>query len=186
MIINLRGTSGSGKSTVVFNLLDKLKSVKPISLDIPIDKHPHAYQLKLPNSKPLFIVGPYHVQSGGCDRLGTNNMVMRVVDQLALRGSVLFEGRMISFAYGAVGEWSKKYGDDFVFAFLDTPLTVCLERIQARRRAHGNNRPLNPFRTEEGFKNNWKVFPKLQQQGRRVVMIDHKRATKQILDLLIQ
>lgn len=182
-VLNLRGTSGSGKSTVVYDLMKKFK-VKELSPKVAVRKQPCAYSIMIPRCPDLFVIGPYRTACGGCDGLPNTAMVMELVDLYAGEGNVLFEGLLMSGYYGAVGEWSEKYKNDFIFAFLNTPLDTCIERVQARRRARGDERPLNPAATVDKFKSGWGTYDRIVEMGRRVVVIDHRASTDQVLHLL--
>jgi hypothetical protein len=59
---------------------------------------------------------------------------------------VLYEGLITGKTYGAMGELSEKKGD-WIYAFMDTPFDVCVERVLARRAARGNTEPFDPERT---------------------------------------
>ena len=63
MIINVRGTSGTGKSTVIHNILKKYPHKPVISHG---GKH-MGYKVELTSGKFLYVVGKYETQCGGCD-----------------------------------------------------------------------------------------------------------------------
>ena len=71
-----------------------------------------------------------------------------------------------------------------MFAFLDTPLSVCLARIAARRLAKGNDKPVDPKNTAVKHANIVKGIPKITGEfGRRGIIIDHRKAVPQVLGL---
>jgi hypothetical protein len=101
---------------------------------------------------------------------------------------VLFEGALVSSSYGSVGVLLNSYagaGHKAVFAFLDTPLQTCLDRIKARRAAKGNLEPLNPKNTAAKFDNVARTKVQMAKLGSSVgiVDIDHTRPTQQIMKL---
>lgn len=180
MIANLRGTHGSGKSTVVRTLLERYDA-KPTTLT---RNKPDNYVLVLGNGEPLYIVGNYVNACGGCDAIQPYSLIWPRVVEFAKHGHVLFEGALISTTYGSIGVASEEYGDSFVFAFLDTPLQVCLDRIKQRREAKGNMKPLDPKNTESKFNTiNKLATVSLPQKGRRVAMLDYRKAVPQLLGL---
>lgn len=180
-IVNLRGTSGSGKSHVAHQLLKRFPWV-PAGLDAK--GRPLGYQLTLPNGKPLYIVGRYTTQCGGCDGIGSTAEVMRRVDGYALNGHVFFEGLLISGGYGAMGKWSEKFRDRFIFATLSTPLELCLSRVTARRLKRGKTEPLNPKNTTQKYRAVFNTHAKTLALGRNTVMVDHRHAVREVLEML--
>lgn len=145
-IVNIRGCNGSGKTTVVRRFLDKL-SVQPLGGK---PGRPAGYQVDASPwgiNAPVFVVGSYENACGGADGINTQEEIAdRVVKALPL-GHVLVEGLLMSKSSdkGHVAPILKKHGA--IFAFLDTPWDVCLERVLARRKAAGNDKPFDPDKT---------------------------------------
>jgi len=173
MLIKLHGTSGSGKSTVARFLMAQ-------GLTIPEAKAYRVDMLQL--EKPLFILGTYNTQCGGCDTLTALEQI-DLIHKYAPRGHVFYEGLLGSEYYGKLGEASERYGRDHVFAFLDTPIELCIERVKARRLAKGNLKPLNEDNTRNRIYKIASLRSKLIRTGRNVVDIDHHQANIQIFDL---
>jgi hypothetical protein len=133
MVINIRGTNASGKSTIARQLLTDFTATKIFGVLGP--KHPEAYTLSVPGVRqPVFILGPYphRGNTGGCDRVQPYDLILLLLDKYSPRGHILFEGSLVSDNYGQIGEWLAARGRDAVVLFLDTPLDVCLERLRAR------------------------------------------------------
>jgi hypothetical protein len=90
VIINLRGTSGSGKTTVVRNLI-KSCEVRPI-YGLLGHRQPEAIALQRPH-RALYALGPY--PAAGCDsilgRLGVKG-VITLLEKYRTRGDIIFEG----------------------------------------------------------------------------------------------
>lgn len=183
-IVSIRGTHGSGKSTIVRKILDKYPH-NPVNPDKK--GRPEGYEVSLPNGALLFVAGPYHTACGGCDAVQPYSDILQRVSHALQRGCdhVLLEGALVSSSYGTVGEFMNGYAPDAVFAFLDTPLETCLERIQQRRAAKGNFEPLNPTNTEVKFHNVARTKAQMAKLGSavRIVDIDHTRPTQQVLKL---
>lgn len=98
------------------------------------NRNPEAYRLDLPQVKsPTYLIGPYLIGSGGCDNIHSYEVVTSLIEKYAAKGHVVFEGVLISSTYGQIGELMERWKKDSVFVFLDTPLDVCIERIEARR-----------------------------------------------------
>lgn len=182
MIINIRGTHGSGKSTIAKTLITTYKGH---SVDTDIRGRPKGYVLAIPDVGDLYIVGSYETACGGCDSIQPYADIWPRVVEFAEQGHVLFEGALVSSSYGEIGRASEQYGDQFIFAFMDTPLEVCLQRIVARRQAKGNLKPLDPKNTKNKLESISKSINKIKNEfGRRCVIIDHKDPIPQILELL--
>jgi hypothetical protein len=176
MIINPRGTSGSGKTTIVRGFFDAATSKTSLG-DNP--KKPEGYDLVIPGvHRHVYIVGSYENVCGGCDGIGTQDEVCERVRAYAEFGHVVFEGLLVSASFARYAEldceMKEKHGQNTIWAFLDTPLDVCLERINSRRQARGQMEPVNPEnstskwhgcrRTAEiasgGLASNWKKVSK--------------------------
>lgn len=163
MIINIRGTSGSGKSYVVRQIMERFG---PAEVRRPIlgesrSTKPLGYYL--PNVN-LFVPGSYENTCGGCDTIDTMDEVGARVKAAYDSGyHVLFEGVMVS---SVLGRWIEmSIGKDWRWVFLDTPLDECLKRIEERRKARGDDRPVNPVRTQEKHKRNMHDLKVLRETG---------------------
>ena len=182
-IVSIRGTHGSGKSTIVRKILDKYPH-RPL-LHNPTDKRPYGYEVTLSPLKRLFVVGPYHTACGGCDAVQPYADIWPMVHAAHAAGMhVLFEGALVSSSYGSIGHTmnAKQEGGsaDCTFAFLDTPLSTCLDRIKERRAAKGNFEPLNPLNTATKFENVARTKDQMRKLGSRVRIADidfHKPVT---------
>jgi hypothetical protein len=187
MIINIRGTHGSGKSTLVKQVMERYKAV-PESYSAKGGKKsakPVGYVMESCAGK-LFVVGPYETACGGCDAVQPYALIWPKVVEYAAQGHVLFEGALVSSSYGNIGRDSEVYGDDFVFAFLNTPLDVCLERIRKRRESKGNTKPLDPKNTRVKFENVQRSYEKITGEfNRRAVILDYRRPMPALLGLLL-
>lgn len=184
MILNLRGTHGSGKSTAVMSLIKKFGSTR-LSPIPATSKRPEAYALIVSGLKrPVFVIGPYTSQCGGCDAIQPYARIWPLVVEYAKRGHVVFEGALVSCSLGSIGEAMVKRKKDCVVAYLDTPLEVCVERIVARRAKKGNDKPLNSKNTELKFKSIGNTRPRFEAAGVRCVTINYKKAAAQLLALL--
>jgi hypothetical protein len=183
MIISLRGTHGSGKSHLVRTILERYNAV-PESTDTK--GRPLTYVATLSNKCNLYIVGNYKNACGGCDGIQPYSRIWPIVERLATKeGHVLVEGAMVSSSYGNIGRASEKYGDKMVFVFLDTPVEECIRRITDRRKARGDERPLNPKSTIGKHRNVTVSIAKIRDYYKRpVVMLDYRKALPQILGLL--
>lgn len=145
MIITLRGTHGSGKSTVIRKMIDQY-SVE--QLGIMKNGRPEAYRLRVPRVHgDVYVLGPYETACGGCDAIQPYDRILQLISKYGTMGHVLLEGALVSSSYGRIGRMMEQVGREGVFAFMMTPIEECLSRISARRAQRGDDRPLNPANT---------------------------------------
>jgi hypothetical protein len=143
-VVKIHGTSGAGKTTIVRNIMDEATEVVPIG---PL-KRPEAYRVTHPRLKiPLYILGSYENKCGGMDSVSEVENQIKLILAYAECGHVLYEGLLLSTYYGRPGAAVAHMGWAHVWAFLNTPIEVCIERVKARRMARGVHAPLNEHNT---------------------------------------
>jgi hypothetical protein len=182
LIIKLHGTSGSGKTTIARALMAMGLS-KPILN--PVNRKPEAYEVPLPGCiNVLYVLGPYTATCGGLDSLSDATDHIRLLERFANLGHVFYEGLLSSEYYGRIGRVSEQYGDRHLFAFLDTPLQVCLDRVQARRVAANNPKPFNPANTVGRVAKIARLKYRLENEFHRpTITLDHTDAPRQLYQL---
>jgi hypothetical protein len=186
-IIKIHGCSGAGKTTAVREYM----RLGEATATTTYNGKPEAYQVRFPDMyHHTYVLGSYENTCGGMDTVGSAAEVMALVDRYAPQGNVIFEGLLQSTYYGAMGTHSRKYGDRYIYAFLDTPIELCLERVVARRAASGRNNKFNPQLTMDKHKTIDILRMKLQngaQMGFRhqVAILKHDQPlAPQLLELL--
>lgn len=159
MIVKLAGTSGSGKSTFTLEFM-KLWTFTP-ALWTPDKPKIKEYVATVRKSDPLgkrfhrvVVLGDYRSPCGGMDRVADKTqryaMVARYSTVEHAKTLVLCEGLIFGGVYGVtegLGVLSEKSPVPWVYAFMGTPLEVCLERCRQRRAARGVVEPMNPYNT---------------------------------------
>jgi len=182
MIIKLHGTSGSGKTTIARALMaGNIYS----TIHNAANRKPEAYAMFHPLlQKSLVILGPYTATCGGLDSLNNVDDHIRLLEQYGHINHVFYEGLLGSEYYGRIGKVSELFGDHHLFAFLDTPIETCIERVKARRIAAGNTKPLNEDNTRGRIAKIERLRYRLEHEFfRPTITIDHKNAVAQILEL---
>jgi hypothetical protein len=151
MMIQLRGASGSGKSTVGYHLLHTyphvpvwkadwrktsgLPSRQPLE-SYPISKTPKVSAYRLPGG--LVVAGRYpdgpRGGTGGLDSFRPLEQVYQWLMELATTSRyVYFESLMLAHSMFPVLKYADAIGkDNVIYGFLDTPFEVCVKRMLAR------------------------------------------------------
>lgn len=168
-IVKLHGNSGSGKTTLARMLMKLGTDCVPLG---NINR-PAAYRVEGALEVPLYVLGPYTATCGGLDSVGTWREAADLLHEYASQGHVFYEGLLSSTYYGVFGKETERYGDNHIFAFMDTPIEVCIERIKARRRAANDPRPLNEDNTRNRVQPIENVRKRVTLMGRKVVVIRH-------------
>lgn len=146
MIIQIRGTSGSGKTYAMRAIMEDLyRQYGPAkSKMVEGRKKPVAYQFG-----PVVVLGHYEAICGGCDNVGSAAKVYDLTTEIVReqpRVHVLGEGLLLS----EDSKWAKQLkadGHEVACVFLTTPLAKCIEQVCSRRREAGNDKPLNTENT---------------------------------------
>ncbi len=180
MVIGIMGTSGSGKSTIVHNLLEKYDSEPIVSKGKII-----AHRIDFPG-QTVYAIGKYTTQCGGCDGIPTQDEVCRRIKYYAKKGHVLFEGLLVSSCFGRYAKLLPRLGAHRI-AFLNTPLRTCISRVKKRRKAAGNTKPFNPANTEAKFFQMKKARVRAARDFPELIWgeLDYKRATEEIEQCLL-
>jgi hypothetical protein len=146
VILNPRGTSGSGKTEFVRRLLSDY-GWKKHGCATPIRrkgrKWPIAYKLQHPlGGRPLAVLGHYEATSGGCDTIravdGGLDEAFRLADEYASTAhDVLLEGLVLSGEHARSAALAKAH--QLHVLRLNTPLDRCIRNVIARQRAGRRN-----------------------------------------------
>src|SRR5690606_34851729 len=141
MILDIRGTHGSGKSTCVRMLLDHYSG-----WDHPILEEGEHIGYELPDVDAA-VVARYTDTGGGCDavRGGPKEVVRRVRTLFRQHRHVVLEGILVAHTFQRYADLADELGrDSYLFMFLNTPLRNCIARVRGRRVVKGNTKPFNP------------------------------------------
>lgn len=202
MILQIRATSGGGKTTLMRQLYERAKCK-------PVVKEKTSRGEKVLISKgewqgvPVYVIGPYDKEgTGGCDRISKIEQVVELVDSVAKKtqakngwhtGIVLFEGLLLAHSWGQMGEFiHEKYGDRYVNAFIDTKVEQCFKNVMKRRKQNGKNKH-DAERVDKIKKNVYDDFHRVElcysrviARGGQRVDIPYRRAFDATCELLDQ
>lgn len=168
-IIKIHGCSGSGKTTLVRNIMSLDEAPRKIG-DNP--SRPKGYAVLVPGlTSPIHVVGSYENDCGGMDTIPDVKDGIALISEFAVWGNVIHEGLLQSTYYGVMGEHSKQYGADYIYAFLTTPIDLCLARVAERRARVGNTRPWNPENTRDKHRTIERLANRVQAMGHTMLFI---------------
>lgn len=156
MILNVRGTSGSGKSTIV----RKIMAMAPAT-DVGFQrgttrKQPYWYTLKFPEFS-IVVPGHYETACGGCDTIKTYDELFAIIRNAHSCGMhVLFEGLLVAHDKKRTLElwdWLERDPAKLQVLELTDSLEVCLESVEKRRMSRKNppKKPFNPANTSRRY-----------------------------------
>lgn len=182
MIVKIHGTSGAGKTTIVRDIMEMATQILPLG---PV-KRPEAYKLTMPNLvSPLYILGSYENTCGGMDGISSVQDQIDLIHKYAALGHVVYEGLLMSTYHGKLGEAMNCYGNNHVWAFLDTPIDVCIDRIKQRRLEAGNDKPLNEDNTRNRMKPIQSLQGRLLRMGKTVVHLKYNcQPAEQVMNII--
>ena len=136
MIINIRGLSGSGKTTAVKNIMDLYENKEPFFLGKT--KNPNGYKLTSQGINPLVVLGPYENKTGvgGCDTINFQDQIKVLIEHYSLLGyDILYESMQQSTST-TMPTWALDFGQ-VVVLFLDIPLEQIAKQRAERSIANG-------------------------------------------------
>lgn len=175
-IIQIRGTSGSGKSTVMREVMNRLRgfplAFKPVFVE--------------GRKKPLYyfngsvsVLGHYESPCGGCDTIAGHETLYNLALERVKVGHVLAEGLLLSEDV----KWTSRLAaeEEVRIIFLSVPLETCLDRIRGRRAARGNDKPLNVGNTTRRVGVISRARERLEEAGVRCYPATNDQAVRLIL-----
>jgi len=195
LIINLRGPNGAGKTTVARGFLEHktidLEPYRYINSEGRSRSWPIA-QCKAPGLQlPIYVLGRYDVQQGGCDTEKDMDAIERcvqwAVDNLT-DGHIFFEGFVV---FKSGGRWLEFAGRNeragkgrYVWAFLRPNLNELEARIKGRNGGKEVKLPLldNTMRTVDLIRNKAKA---LVTDRRFLVDLDWQLSAPMVTEQLI-
>lgn len=133
-MVNLRGTNGSGKSSVPFSFINS--DPDTFELLYEYEGKPRVAATVCPNHKWLFL-GSYKNKCGGLDTFRTNKQTQDTLKLLwRLPYNILMEGVISSTIFSSYADLFFEANHDgsryVVIATLLPPLQVCIDRVQKR------------------------------------------------------
>jgi hypothetical protein len=188
MIVLLSGTSGSGKTYIVEQLI---RDLGPHDETFTIG--PKAQQGGyIWRTRGVTIMGEYTSACGGCDRIsykgGSDDIERIVFEQRALDRKVVLEGLLV--ATWGVARLTRLVWGGLVLIQLTTPVEDCIKAVIKRReqRAREAGReptPLDPTNTATKYRGLRTVLQRRRAAGIPVEELDRAAALKRVRELIL-
>lgn len=184
MILDIRGTHGSGKSYVVHQLLKKNEHEEIRGRCEHREKDNYVLGYSIPELGAA-IIGRYSNICGGTDGVGS---VAEIVRRLRLFSRqyriVVLEGIMVAHTFKRYSDLANEL-DDYKFLFLNTPLAQCIKRVKQRRVEAGNMKDFNPKNVIHDYNQIWKrVRVKMEEAGHDVIVLNWCNPMPQVMELI--
>lgn len=182
MIINIRGTSGSGKTWLIKSLMDHMAGSKRLDV-YGVDLQQHYVVGRVVghvlhwHMQPVYVVGHYtDAACSGGDTISKQDDMCSLVRHFGRFGHVLFENVVVSTIYSryvALDAMMCSMGHPYIWAYMDTPLELCIERVLQRRKARGDDRPFDATSTEHKCASSWRTHDKALEAGLDARHVSH-------------
>lgn len=139
-VFDIRGTHGSGKSTLPREILRNHKADIISGLPLTYEGRVGPLGYFVPELN-LYILGKYSNACGGCDGIKTQDEIKARVHHWLQKGNVMLEGILVAHTYQPWVEFAKRteadYDAQWNFLVLDTDVETCVARVNERRQAAG-------------------------------------------------
>jgi hypothetical protein len=108
------------------------------------------------------------------------------IDKLAPQGHVVCEGviAITSYGFGRVTRFAtklKRKGHQMIFAHIDTPAELCIDRVKQRRLEAGNRKPFNPNKLLHKYESILKSQEQLLAAGYDARILPHEEPLQTLL-----
>lgn len=167
VIINVRGTSGSGKSHLTRRVMELYTQRTPFRQKDEKRKQPLGYICTRPGWRPLVVIGHYETACGGCDTISGYERTFDMIREAHRQGNnVYFEGLLLSGDRKFTTQLFETHKTLHIIA-LDTPIEQCIESINARRREKKGDDapPVKEENTRSKHKTLLKLMPEFVSLG---------------------
>lgn len=189
MIIQVRGTSGSGKSTVVAGLVHSWNPRWRVPVRIEGRKQPLGYWLERKARHPIAVPGHYETACGGCDTLPTQAMVFDLIRRSMIEtktqsaaAHVVFEGLLASEEVRRTVALHEDHPGQLRVLQLDTNVEECIRAIKQRRAERGDDRPLKEDNTRNRVGVINRACERLRAAGVDVRLVSREQAARLVAE----
>lgn len=178
-LVYVHGTNGSGKSTLARAVLAAAGGAQGVQRLLGNPK-----AACTPTGRPtLVLAGKYGTACGGVDGIQPYAALHEILQEQASFGHSVFAEGLVTPGQGTCVKFAS-YFDQAVFILLDTPDTVCIKNVLARRSAKGTTKPYDPknlYKKQQSARN-W--ADRLERAGLTVHRLQYRQAYNLTLELL--
>jgi len=179
MILTLRGCGGSGKSYVGHQLLERYPNT-PIWVS-GWNKPPHKKLIGYDLPGGMLLLGRYTAAGGGLDGYlltRTRDKFYGLIDE-AMQAAPFVFGESLTISSSRIWwqEFSAKNPGQVVFAFLDTPVDLCVQRILQRN----GGRPIKEWQVVQHHRFIGRLAERFRAEGEIVYTIDHRHPVEDVI-----
>ena len=181
MIVQIRGTHGSGKTTAVKRIMESYEVKKTHYLSGR--GRPIGYALSdVKRDKELFVPGSYESPTGGCDTIPKIEQIYEIIKRQHDQGfNILYEGILAQHSTPRILALRPRPLHVIV---LDTPIEMCIAAVQQRRDERGETKPLNPENIIREAKSVLSAARRLKDAGVQVTTCTRQHAIELATELL--
>jgi hypothetical protein len=180
MIINVRGTHGSGKSTIVRKVMSYYDRIHEIRKQGRT--RPFAYELNSANHN-LYVPGHYETPCGGCDSIGlVNDYYEKIALYAKNNWDVLFEGILAQHS----GPNTRKLIATFKYCIcvINVSIEEATQAVNERRQLRGNFKPFDPRNVIKEHEDVIRKAKQLKEIGVPVFIGNREEVKNEVLRLL--
>lgn len=178
-LVYVHGTNGSGKSTLARAVLAAAGGAQGVA---KLADSPKATWTTTGRAG-VVLAGKYGTACGGVDGIQPYADLHRVLDGAAAFDRNVFAEGLVTPGQDTCVKFAS-YFDEAVFILLDTPDTVCIKNVLARRSAKGTTKPYDPknlYKKQQSARN-W--ADRLERAGLTVERLHYRQARTRVLQLL--
>lgn len=182
MIIQVRGTSGSGKSWVVHELMRRIEFT-PVRIRNWGGRNRKIPLFYTANNDNIIICGNYGTVCGGCDSIGSARYVFNLYTMLKAwypEAVIISEGLLLSEDVKWTTEAHRRGWNPVVY-YLNTKADECIERINERRKAAGRDPLENELNTRARIEVIDRSKVKLRKAGVELRTVSSRQAPNHIM-----
>lgn len=174
-VFDIRGTNGSGKSSLVRNILKRHKNELKLDEDIPYHFIPELN---------LCVLGRYDKKGSGVDNVKGSDRLQAFMRDKLKHHNVMLEGVIVSHVFERWNKMAESPEWGYTFFHLKVDIDECIDRVKARRKAIGKNPEYDPKNTVRFAEQTDRTIKKLISSGRTVVVLENasqKEAYKTVM-----
>lgn len=184
-VIQIAGTSGSGKSHLMRSFMDTLAQKAPW-----LEEHaqgrvrPIGYTWRGPSGVRLFVPGAYDSPTGGCDTIKDVTQVFSLVRERYQEGfDVVFEG-LFCMNQTRAPQLVASVDHNYHVLYLTTPLATCMASIDSRRAERGVGKLEKKDNTVGNYKRARNFCLSMREAGAKVHKVSRDEGLDKLQEIL--